>query len=398
MRGGEKVLLALARMFPQAPIFTLLHVKGSVAPELESREIHTTFVQWLPEVERRYRQYLPLFPVAAATIDLAGFDLVISSSHCVAKGVAAPRGALHLCYCHTPMRYVWDRYPDYFGPGRLEGLARMAVPVIAEGLRGWDVATASRVDHYAANSRYVAARIARYYGRDAEVIPPPVDTAFFTPGADTAGEYDLVVSALAPYKRLDLVLEAYRDTGRRLLIAGQRTGRAGPARGPSPRGGAFGPGGRRAPARVVPGLPGRGHGRGGGLRHRAPGGHGLRTAGRGPGRGRRPSKRWSRAAPACSSRRRGFPTCARPWLRSTGRCLIELHFEPRLKHTAPRSSLGACGRSSSGPRGGGGAHLSTPAWSSSTPASWPASSSWRTSAPPAWPGSWPTSCASTRSW
>jgi glycosyltransferase involved in cell wall biosynthesis len=220
MRGGEKVLLALARLFPDAPIFTLLHIKGSVAPELEAREIHTTFVQWLPEVDRRYRSYLPLFPAAAASIDLAGFDLVISSSHCVAKGVQAPPGALHLCYCHTPMRYVWDRYDDYFGPGRLQGLARLAVPVVAEGLRAWDVATASRVHHFAANSRYVAARIDRYYGREAEVIPPLVDTDFFTPGADAPGEYDLVVSALAPYKRLDLVMDAYRGTGRRLKVVG----------------------------------------------------------------------------------------------------------------------------------------------------------------------------------
>jgi len=220
MRGGEKVLLELARLYPDAPIFTLLHVKGSVAPELEAREIHTTFVDRLPDVDRRYRHYLPLFPAAAASLDLSGFDLVISSSHCVAKGVKAAPGALHLCYCHTPMRYVWDRYPDYFGPGRLNGLAALAVPVIAEGLRGWDVATASRVDHFAANSRYVAARIARYYGREARVIPPPVDTAFFTPGDDVPGEYDLVVSALAPYKRLDLVLDAYRDTGRRLLLVG----------------------------------------------------------------------------------------------------------------------------------------------------------------------------------
>ena len=220
MRGGEKVLLALARLFPDAPIFTLLHVKGSVAAELEAREIHTTFVQWLPDVDRRYRSYLPLFPAAAASIDLAGFDLVISSSHCVAKGVRAPPGALHLCYCHTPMRYVWDRYDDYFGPGRLRGFARLAVPVIAEGLRAWDVATAPRVDCFAANSRYVAARIARYYGREAEVIPPPVDTEFFTPGPDRPGDYDLVVSALAPYKRLDLVMDAYRGTGRRLKVVG----------------------------------------------------------------------------------------------------------------------------------------------------------------------------------
>jgi hypothetical protein len=129
MRGGEKVLLSLARLFPAAPIFTLLHVKGSLCPELEAREIRTTFVQRLPGVATRYRQYLPLFPAAAASIDLAGFDLVVSSSHCVAKGVKPAPGALHICYCHTPMRYVWDRYDDYFGPGRVRGPAL----VFAEG-------------------------------------------------------------------------------------------------------------------------------------------------------------------------------------------------------------------------------------------------------------------------
>jgi len=224
MRGGEKVLVSLARIFPDAPIFTLLHVKGSLWPELEARDIRTTFVQRLPGVERRYRQYLPLFPAAAAAIDLRGYDLVVSSSHCVAKGVRVDEGALHLCYCHTPMRYVWDRYDDYFGPGRVGAPARWIIPVVAEGLRAWDVATAGRVRRYVANSRYVAGRIHRYYGRDADVIPPPVDTDFFTPidtpGNGHAGEFDLVISALAPYKRLDLVLEAYRGTGRRIKIVG----------------------------------------------------------------------------------------------------------------------------------------------------------------------------------
>ncbi len=220
MRGGEKVLLSLARLFPAAPIFTLLHVRGSVAASLEARDVRTTFVQYLPGAERRYRHYLPLFPAAAATMDLRGFDLVISSSHCVAKGVKPDPQALHLCYCHTPMRYVWDRYPDYFGPGRLGAPGKWLVPVAAEALRAWDVASSARVHRFAANSAYVAGRIARYYGRAAEVIPPPVDTDFFTPGDDRPGTYDLVVSALAPYKRLELVLRAYRGTGRPLRIVG----------------------------------------------------------------------------------------------------------------------------------------------------------------------------------
>ena len=220
MRGGEKVLLSLARMFPDAPIYTLLHVKGSLAPELEAREIRTSFAQRLPDVARRYRWYLPLFPRAIESFDFSEYDLVLSSSHCVAKGAIPGPKTLHVSYCFTPMRYVWDRYDDYFGPGRLQGLARLAVPVIAEGLRAWDVATAPRVHRFAANSRYVAARIDRYYGREAEVIPPLVDTDFFTPGPDLPGQYDLVVSALAPYKRLDLVMDAYRGTGRRLKVVG----------------------------------------------------------------------------------------------------------------------------------------------------------------------------------
>jgi len=220
MRGGEKVLLSLARLYPEAPIFTLLHVRGSVAPELESREIRTSFVQRLPGAARRYRQYLPLFPWAAESFDLTGFELVLSSSHCAVKGVRPAPGALHLCYCHTPMRYVWDRYDDYFGRGRVSPLARIVIRPLAARLRAWDARTAARVHHFAANSAYVASRIRRYYGRDSVVIPPPVDTAFFTPGADSEGTYDLVVSALAPYKRLELALEAYRATGRRLRIVG----------------------------------------------------------------------------------------------------------------------------------------------------------------------------------
>ncbi len=221
MRGGEKVLLSLARLFPDAPIFTLLHVRGSLAPELQSREIRASFLQHIPGVDRHYRQLLPLFPLAAERFDLRGFDLVVSSSHCVAKGVRPGRGARHLCYCHTPMRYVWDRYDDYFGPGRLGPLARAVVPAVRAGLRAWDVATASRVDCFVANSVHVAGRIQRYYGRPAEVIPPPVDTDFFTPAeSETPGSYDLVVSALAPYKRIDLALEAYRGTGRPLWIVG----------------------------------------------------------------------------------------------------------------------------------------------------------------------------------
>jgi len=192
-----------------------------VAPEIEAHEIRTSFLQHAPGVRAHYRHYLPLFPLAIERFDLRGFELVVSSSHCVAKGVRPALGALHLCYCHTPMRYVWDRYDDYFGPRRLGFVSRLVVPPACGRLRAWDVASAGRVHRYAANSAYVADRIRRYYGRGAEVIPPPVDTCFYTPGEDDGpGEYDLVVSALAPYKRLDLALEAYRGTGRPLWVVG----------------------------------------------------------------------------------------------------------------------------------------------------------------------------------
>lgn len=224
MRGGEKVLTSLARLFPDAPIYTLLHVKGSLSPELEARDIRTTFLQRLPGLEAHYRRYLPLFPAAAERIDLREFDLVVSSSHCVAKGVRVRKGALHVCYCHTPMRYVWDRYHDYFGPGRVSLPARLVIPAVVRRLRKWDVATADRVHRYIANSVYVAGRIRRYYDRASTVIPPPVDTDFFTPASGMPlgprDTYDLVVSALVPYKRIELVLDAYRGTGRRLKIVG----------------------------------------------------------------------------------------------------------------------------------------------------------------------------------
>ena len=221
-RGGEQVLLSLARLFPDAPIFTLLHVKGSLPEELESRTIRTSFIGKLPFARRLYRHYLPLFPLAVRGLDVRSFDLVVSSSHCVAKSVTPGPQARHISYCHTPMRYVWDRFDDYFGPARVGRLGSAALRVMAEGLRAWDVATAHRVHQYVANSETVAARIRHFYGREATVIEPPVDTDFFTPGPDDppSPDYDLVVSALVPYKRIDLAIDAANLTGRRLLVVG----------------------------------------------------------------------------------------------------------------------------------------------------------------------------------
>ena len=218
MRGGERCLEVFAELFPDADLYTLLHVPGSVSPVIESRRIVTSFIQRMPRARERYRQYLPLFPAAVRAFDLRGYDLVLSSSHAVAKSVRAPAGALHVCYCFTPMRYVWDLYDDYFG-ARAGLAARLVMPPLAAWLRRWDRRTAAGVHHFVAISRFVADRIRRAYGRSAEVIHPPVDVSRFRLD-DAAGEFYLVVSALTPYKRVDLAVEACNRLGRRLLVVG----------------------------------------------------------------------------------------------------------------------------------------------------------------------------------
>lgn len=218
MRGGEKVLESLCGLFPEAPIHTLLHIPGSVSRAIESHPIRTSFLQRVPRVRSRYRSYLPLFPVAIEEFDLSEFDLVISSSHCVAKGVIPRPDAFHLCYCHTPMRYAWDQEHAYF-PNR-RGLGARLRSLALTGLRAWDAASASRVSLYVANSSFVAQRVRAFYGRDAEVIHPPVDTGFFTPGPASGGGYCLMVSALAPYKRVDHAMAACEKLGLELRIVG----------------------------------------------------------------------------------------------------------------------------------------------------------------------------------
>jgi glycosyltransferase involved in cell wall biosynthesis len=218
MRGGERCLEVFAELFPAADLYTLLHVPGSVSAPIEHRRIVTSFLQRVPQAERRYRHYLPLFPAAVRALDLRGYDLVLSSSHAVAKSVRVPPGALHVCYCFTPMRYVWDLYADYFGP-RAGPAARLVMPALAAWLRRWDRRTASRVHHFVAISRFVADRIRRAYGREADVIYPPVDVSRFRVD-EAPGEYYLVVSALTPYKRVDLAVAACTRLGRRLLVVG----------------------------------------------------------------------------------------------------------------------------------------------------------------------------------
>ncbi len=221
MRGGEKVLEAICALFPGAPIYTLFHFPGSVSPNLESHPILTSFLDRAPGIRRRYRHYLPFFPAAIEDFDLAGFDLIVSTSHCVAKGIIPPPGAFHLCYCHTPMRYAWDQEHAYFPHRR--GLVARLRGLALSWLRAWDVASAPRVDLFVANSRFVALRIRRYYGREAQVLAPPVDVDFFTPGPsqEPIRPYALAVSALAPYKRVDIAISACARSGLDLRIVGE---------------------------------------------------------------------------------------------------------------------------------------------------------------------------------
>ena len=221
MRGGEKVLEAICELYPDATLYTLVRVKGSVSPAIEARRIVPSFAQVLPAVGRRYRSYLPLFPAAVECFDLDDYDLVISSSHCAVKSIISP-GAVHVCYCHSPMRYAWDQFDAYFGPRQVGRMTSRVLRPIMAGLARWDAATAGRVDRFVANSAYVAARIRRYYNRGSTVVYPPVDTTFYRPADQSATDPSvLLVSALVPYKRVDVAIEACRRIGVPLEIVGR---------------------------------------------------------------------------------------------------------------------------------------------------------------------------------
>ena len=227
MRGGERVLEALCALEPAADILTLLHRQGSVSPVIEEHRILTSWIQQLPFASTRYRHYLPLFPLAIERFDLTPYDLVISSSHCVAKSVIPSASARHICYCFSPMRYAWDQFEAYFGVERVGyAMSRWAYRPIMGRLARWDAATAVRAHRFVEISRHVAGRIARYYNRQASVLYPPVDTAFYRPAAVLPESHFLIVSALVPYKRIDLAIDGCRRVGAGLRIVGDGPERA----------------------------------------------------------------------------------------------------------------------------------------------------------------------------
>ncbi len=219
MRGGEKVLEVLCELFPDATLFTLVHAKGKLSPVIERMNIKTSFIQKLPFGLSHYQHFLPLYPTAIEQFDLSDFDLVISSSHAVAKGVRVRNTSLHICYCYTPMRYIWDQYEDYFSKDRSSLTARIGMRVFLNYLRRWDVASSKRVHHFIAISKNVQERIKRIYGRESVVIYPPVDVQRFQLSHQNEGYY-LIVSALVPYKRIDIAVEAFNQLGERLVIVG----------------------------------------------------------------------------------------------------------------------------------------------------------------------------------
>ena len=219
MRGGEKVVEALCRMYPEADLFTHVYDSRSVSATIARHRVHTSFIAKLPGALQGYKRYLPLMPMALEQLDLRGYDLIISSESGPSKGIIPPAGALHVCYCHSPMRYIWNMFHDY--RERSGPITRLLMPPLSHYLRTWDAISATRVHAFAANSQTVAQRLRTYYRRDAEVIHPPVDTSAFDAVPQNAVEdYYLMVGELVAYKRADLAVQAFNASGRRLLIIG----------------------------------------------------------------------------------------------------------------------------------------------------------------------------------
>ncbi|MBN8952377.1 MULTISPECIES: glycosyltransferase [unclassified Rhizobium] len=220
MRGGEKVIEALCDMYPDADIFTLVCDESRLSEKIRKHRIFTSFLQRIPGAVRAYQSLLPLMPFALESFDLTGYDLIISSESGPAKGIIPPPRATHVCYCHSPMRYLWDHYHFYRSHAGLA--SRLMLPMLAPLLRSWDVNTSMRVDRFVANSHHVSDRIGKYYRRPATVVYPPVNVDDFAPAASTEDFY-LCAGQLVPYKRVDLAVQAFTRMNRQLVVIGEGT-------------------------------------------------------------------------------------------------------------------------------------------------------------------------------
>ncbi|WP_371808669.1 glycosyltransferase [Ruegeria sp. HKCCD7221] len=217
MRGGEKVLEAFLDMYPDAVIITHVYDPEKVSAKVRQHEVRETFIGRLPGAKKHYQKYLPFMPMALELMDMQEFDLILSSESGPAKGIIPRPDATHISYCHSPMRYIWDHYHVYRAQaGRV---ARLAMPIMAHKLRVWDVSTAARVDQFIANSSFIRQRIGKYYRRDADVIFPPVDTEEFQI-SNEVGEHYLLAGEMVSYKRADLAIDAFNQSGRKLVVVG----------------------------------------------------------------------------------------------------------------------------------------------------------------------------------
>ena len=218
MRGGENVLEEFCRIWPDADIFTHAYAPECISEIINSHQVRCTFVNRLPRAKTDCQKYLPLMPLALKRLDLSDYDLVVSSESGPVKGIRKPRGSKHICYCHSPMRYLWDMYDDYY---RNTGLAgKIAMSLFKQPLRRYDLKSAENVDHFIANSHFVAERIKRIYGRSSTVIYPPVNVDFYANGNYAKSDYYLFVGQLIPYKRPDLAIAACERMNRKLVIVG----------------------------------------------------------------------------------------------------------------------------------------------------------------------------------
>ena len=218
MRGGEKVLEELCKLFPQADIFTNVYDESKVSDTIKSHKIYTTKINKWPLAKKLYQKYMPFMPKALMDLDLTSYDLVISSESGPAKGVVPSPNAFHLCYCHTPMRYLWDMYHEYFK--KSNPIVKFFMKSMIPSLRLWDVMSSNLVDCFVANSHYVQARIKRYYNRDAKVIFPPCDIEKYVNNQRNPKDFYLFFGQLVGYKRADLAIEACIKSGRKLVVIG----------------------------------------------------------------------------------------------------------------------------------------------------------------------------------